>query len=205
VCQQSPKSECGRGQIQVSERALREENWVESSADYRCDCDFRIRNPLRQSKNAEQSKCRNQQHRCARNCGGVCQDFPRQSEVGHNQRRMRVRRRGVWDQTSLQKQIAGRGDVVSGLIPKIRQAQQRNMKRRQREKQHRKNQRGRVPAPLLEVSAHRTQFSVPVPQPPSADPALSLQTCFHIPKHFVAESTSAPWLAAGLNRCAESF
>ena len=46
ICQQSPKSECGRCQIQVSERALREENRVKSGADDGCDRDFRIRNSL---------------------------------------------------------------------------------------------------------------------------------------------------------------
>ena len=67
------------------------------------------------------------------------------------------------NQRAVQQQIAGGGDVVSGFVPEIREAEQRKVKRDQYDKAQRKgecceDQCCRKSAPRLDLSGHRSSL-----------------------------------------------
>ena len=55
------------------------------------------------------------------------EQLPTHRKPGEHQRRMRVRRRGMRNQRTSHK-VSRRGNVVPGFIPKIRKAEQREMR-----------------------------------------------------------------------------
>ncbi len=130
----------------MNQRALREEYRIDRGQDRGRHGDFGVGYGLRQPKEAEQGERSGQQHGGSGHQRREPRDLPPQRQVGHHQRRVSVGDGGMRNQASGQQQIARRRNVVAGLVPEIRQAQQGRVQRHERRKGQNKYERGMRPA-----------------------------------------------------------
>ena len=111
----------------MRERALREEDRVERRAD---DCrggDTRVRDALGEAEDSRERERGDQEHPSARDRDAEAEEFPREREVGHDERRVRVRERGVRDELAVGVDVARGGDEVAGLVPVVGEVYERQV------------------------------------------------------------------------------
>ena len=67
-------------------------------------------------------------------------EFPPEREIDRRQRRVRIRERAVRNQRAAAEEIVSGGDIVTGLVPVVGQAQQSEVREIERNEDQRKDQ-----------------------------------------------------------------
>jgi hypothetical protein len=116
----------------VRHRALREEDRINGRAGHGRPRHTAPRHALRQAKKARQREGRDQKHRRARRLDVKPEGLPRERDEGRDERRVRVRERGRGHEVALEKNVVRGGDEVAGLVPVVRQGEQREVRDEER-------------------------------------------------------------------------
>ncbi len=170
---QSPEREPCRHQVEMDERALREEDWIQRSANCGGNRDFSICHLLRQAKKAKQRKRCGQEHGGAAHNRRVAGDLPPQRQIGQHQRRMSIGCSGVRNQASTQQQIARSRHVVSRLVPEIRQPHQGRVQRQKHRKGQGKDEHGLGAARGVARSSQSGRGTLPAASAPDREPSYA--------------------------------
>ena len=118
----------------MRERALREEDRVNGGADDRGDGDARVPYALGEPEEAGEREGGDGEHRYARDRDVKAEELPSEREVGHDERRVRVRERRVRDERAVRVYVSRGRDEVARLVPvvwKLYERQVRNDERRE--------------------------------------------------------------------------
>src|SRR5208283_2001376 len=163
-------------QIHLGQRTLGKENRIERRAQRGCNRDLPVSDALGQAKHAQERKGRDQQHGCSCHHRRIAHHSPPKRDPGEDQRRMRVRNRSVRNQTSAQENVARGRNVIAGLVPEIRQSQEREMQQEDNYEDGSKNE-GRIVVRIARsTNTISRQIAQNFPRKRSQAPDLSRQT-----------------------------
>src|SRR5258707_2673014 len=124
VSAQAPENKPSGGKIHLCQRTLREEDWIQRSANCRGDCNLCIGGALGEAKHAQQRESCDHHHGRASYQRSVADHLPPKGDPRQNERWMPIRERRVRNQASGEQDVAGSRNIVTSFVPIVGQLQQ---------------------------------------------------------------------------------